>query len=67
VHYTRIVRTVLGVANDELTDGRARQYGLASTLAADLGNTMVFPSLLFGGELHVTAPGSRHLIASARA
>lgn len=25
----------------------------ATTLAADLGNTMVFPSLLFGGELHL--------------
>jgi amino acid adenylation domain-containing protein len=24
-----------------------------STLAADLGNTMVFPALLFGGELHL--------------
>jgi amino acid adenylation domain-containing protein len=24
-----------------------------TTLAADLGNTMVFPSLLFGGELHL--------------
>ena len=25
----------------------------ATTLAADLGNTMVFPSRLFGGELHL--------------
>ncbi|MEO8564655.1 MAG: condensation domain-containing protein, partial [bacterium] len=39
VHYMRAVRRVLGTVDDEPVDGRARQFGLASTLAADLGNT----------------------------
>ncbi|HEX3681792.1 MAG TPA: amino acid adenylation domain-containing protein, partial [Bryobacteraceae bacterium] len=30
-------------------------YGLISTFAADLGNTMLFPSLCAGGTLHVIA------------
>ncbi|HEY2392251.1 MAG TPA: amino acid adenylation domain-containing protein, partial [Candidatus Angelobacter sp.] len=30
-------------------------YGLISTFAADLGNTMLFPSLCVGGTLHVIA------------
>ncbi|MFL5745679.1 MAG: amino acid adenylation domain-containing protein [Niastella sp.] len=28
-------------------------FGLVSTLAADLGNTVIYPSLLLGGTLHV--------------
>jgi amino acid adenylation domain-containing protein len=46
VHYTRAVGSVLG------TDG-TWQFGLASTLAADLGNTSLFPALLSGATLHV--------------
>ncbi len=46
VHYTRAVSRVLGA-----TDGIV--FGLMSTLAADLGNTSLFPSLLGGGTLHV--------------
>src|SRR5262249_17964748 len=30
-------------------------FALISTIAADLGNTMVFPSLLGGGRLHLIA------------
>jgi amino acid adenylation domain-containing protein/non-ribosomal peptide synthase protein (TIGR01720 family) len=30
-----------------------RSYATVSTLAADLGNTMIFPALTSGGELHV--------------
>lgn len=30
-------------------------YALMSTLAADLGNTMIFPALCFGGCLHIIA------------
>ncbi len=53
IHYTRAVSLVLEVSSDEPADGRARQYGLASTLAADLGNTCLFPALLHGATLHV--------------
>ena len=53
VHYTRAVRRALGTTLDEPVDGRARQYALASTLAADLGNTSLFPALLSGATLHV--------------
>jgi amino acid adenylation domain-containing protein len=53
VHYTRAVRRALGTVQDEPMDGRARQFALASTLAADLGNTSLFPALLSGATLHV--------------
>ncbi len=53
VHYTRAVAAVLGLVGDEPGEGRARQFALASTLAADLGNSCVFPSLLRGASLHV--------------
>jgi len=53
VHYTRAVRRALGTVQDEPLDGRARQFALASTLAADLGNTSLFPALLSGATLHV--------------
>ena len=53
VHYTHAVSTVLGLDGDEPADGRARQFGLASTLAADLGNSCLFPALLRGATLHV--------------
>jgi amino acid adenylation domain-containing protein len=45
VHYTRAISGVLAPR-----DGW--HFGLASTLAADLGNTSLFPSLLSGGTLH---------------
>ncbi len=32
---------------------RAASYALVSTFAADLGNTMIFPSLALGGCLHI--------------
>jgi amino acid adenylation domain-containing protein len=53
VHYTRAVRRALGTAESEPADGRARQFGLASTFAADLGNTSLYPALLAGATLHV--------------
>ena len=46
VHYTRSIGRVLGSL-----DGR--QVALASTLAADLGYTALFPALLGGATLHV--------------
>ncbi|WP_205195787.1 non-ribosomal peptide synthetase [Chitinophaga sp. Cy-1792] len=30
-----------------------RRFGLVSTIAADLGNTVIYPALLTGGELHL--------------
>ncbi|MEO5816460.1 MAG: amino acid adenylation domain-containing protein [Gemmatimonadaceae bacterium] len=52
VHYTRAIAAVLaGPARSALADGW--HFGLASTLAADLGNTSLFPSLLSGGTLHI--------------
>jgi amino acid adenylation domain-containing protein len=58
VHYARAVSRVLGdVPATQAGDGFAAldglHFALASTLAADLGNTSLFPSLLAGATLHV--------------
>ncbi|MEP6732473.1 MAG: amino acid adenylation domain-containing protein [bacterium] len=55
VHYMRAVGGVLanGAALGTAPDNDAWRFGLASTLAADLGNTSLFPALLSGGTLHV--------------
>jgi len=58
VHYARAVSRVLaGVVPAHTGDGFTAldnwQFGLASTITADLGNTSVLPSLLAGGTLHV--------------
>ncbi len=58
VNYARAISRVLAniPANDP-NDGLAAlagwQFGLASTLAADLGNTSLLPALCAGGTLHV--------------
>jgi len=36
-----------------------KSFGLVSTIAADLGNTVVFPSLIIGGELHIFSESDR--------
>ncbi|WP_166144129.1 non-ribosomal peptide synthetase [Methylosinus sp. RM1] len=46
VNYTRAI-------NDRLADGKRLRFAMVSTLAADLGNTALFPSLTSGGCLHV--------------
>ncbi len=51
VHYTRAVASVLGLPLDGT--GAPWHFGTVTTLAADLGNTSVFPALLSGGTLHV--------------
>ena len=61
VHYTRAISRVLadvpdGTPGDGLAALTGWQFGLASTLAADLGNTSLYPSLLAGGCLHILAP-----------
>ncbi|OQP54217.1 hypothetical protein A4H97_22225 [Niastella yeongjuensis] len=33
--------------------GDCKHFGLVSTMAADLGNTLIYPSLLTGGTLHI--------------
>jgi len=38
---------------DDLELERGASYALVSTVAADLGNTMLFPSLCHGGHLHL--------------
>src|SRR6478752_5153195 len=58
VHYARAISRVLaGVPRDVAGDGFAAlatwRFGIASTLAADLGNTSLLPALLAGATLHV--------------
>lgn len=60
VHYARAISRVLAdVPRTAAGDGFAAldgwKFGLASTLAADLGNTSLFPALLSGGTLHILA------------
>jgi len=60
VHYARAVSRVLADV-PATTDGDGfhaldgAQCAMASTLAADLGNTSLLPSLMSGGTLHVLA------------
>lgn len=58
VHYTRAVSRVLAdvpdsTSGDGLLAMAGLHFGLVSTMAADLGNTSLFPSLLGGGTLHI--------------
>jgi len=52
VEHRNIVNYVLGVAQRlQLEPGMT--YATVSTIAADLGNTVLFPALVTGGSLHV--------------
>jgi non-ribosomal peptide synthetase component F len=58
VHYARAVSRVLAdipgaSAGDGFATLDAWRFAMASTLAADLGNTSLLPALLAGGTLHV--------------
>jgi amino acid adenylation domain-containing protein len=58
VHYARAISRVLAVVpsdvpGDGFTTLDGLTFGMASTLAADLGNTSLLPALLAGGTLHV--------------
>lgn len=58
VHYSRAVSRVLAdIPASASGDGFAAlsglHFGVASTLAADLGNTSLLPSLMSGGTLHM--------------
>jgi amino acid adenylation domain-containing protein len=46
INYVEAVKSRLGFAAGE-------SYAIVSTFAADLGHTMTFPSLCFGGALHI--------------
>ena len=48
VNYSHFICELLGAY-----DGTGLQFATVSTLAADLGNTAVFPALISGGCLHV--------------
>jgi amino acid adenylation domain-containing protein len=51
VHYTCAILRVLDDGAVSETSGR--RYAMISTLAADLGNTSLYPALLTGATLHV--------------
>jgi amino acid adenylation domain-containing protein len=58
VHYVRAVSRVLaeipsGTPGDGLATLDGTKLAMASTLAADLGNTSLYPALLAGATLHV--------------
>ena len=58
VHYARAISRVLAdtpdaIAGDAFAELGTLHFGLASTLAADLGNTSLFPALSSGATLHV--------------
>jgi amino acid adenylation domain-containing protein len=58
VHYARAVSRVLGdVPSSAAGDGFEKmdgwQFGMVSTLGADLGNTSLFPALFSGGTVHI--------------
>ena len=52
IEHRNIVNYVLGVS-ERFQFERGMQHALVSTVAADLGNTVLFPSLATGGCLHV--------------
>ncbi len=54
VEHRQLVNYVQG-ANERLSLPAGGSYAIVSTFAADLGNTMIFPALCFGGCLHVIA------------
>jgi amino acid adenylation domain-containing protein len=58
VHYARAVSRVLadipsGVSGDGFDALDKWQFGMVSTLGADLGNTSLFPAMLSGGTVHI--------------
>lgn len=60
VHYARAVSRVLSdvpaaTSGDGFSALSGAHFAIASTLAADLGNTSLLPSLMSGGTLHVLA------------
>lgn len=52
IEHRNIVNYVLGIA-ERLQLAPGMNYATVSTIAADLGNTVIFPALVTGGCLHV--------------
>src|ERR1043166_885512 len=52
IEHAQLANYVQGVTR-RLGLGRGRSYGLVSTLAADLGHTVLYPALATGGALHI--------------
>jgi amino acid adenylation domain-containing protein/FkbM family methyltransferase len=52
VEHRQLINYVTAIAQ-KLEAQEGWSYGLVSTFAADLGNTVLFPSLLCGGRLHL--------------
>lgn len=52
IEHRNIVNYALGVA-DRLQFSPGMNHATVSTIAADLGNTVIFPALITGGSLHV--------------
>lgn len=55
IEHRNIVNYVLGVA-ERFRFRSGMNHATVSTIAADLGNTVIFPALTTGGCLHVIAP-----------
>lgn len=51
VNYTSSIASIVGLLS--ATSARQWHFGTVSTLNADLGNTAIFPSLAYGGCLHI--------------
>jgi amino acid adenylation domain-containing protein len=54
VEHRQLARYVKAVTARAGLEG-GKRYAVVTTLSADLGNTMIYPSLLLGGELHVVS------------
>ena len=54
VEHRQVVNYVEAIS-ERLRLGRGWRMALVSTIAADLGHTMLYPSLCMGGELHVVS------------
>ena len=57
VEHRQLVNYVAGILQ-ALSMPSGLRFAMVSTFAADLGHTVVFPSLVTGGQLHVIASGT---------
>ncbi|MHA4842637.1 amino acid adenylation domain-containing protein [Flavitalea antarctica] len=57
IEHRSLVDYVAGL-NQAIQINECKSYALVSSIATDLGNTVIFPSLIFGGELHIFSKNS---------
>ncbi|PZD72645.1 Linear gramicidin synthase subunit B [Acaryochloris thomasi RCC1774] len=55
VEHRQLTNYIHGIS-ERINSPKAGHWGLASTLAADLGHTILFPCLCHGHSLHILAP-----------